>query len=89
MRRWGGCCWLGICALGLGLGILLYPNISNFINERNSSKATAEYDETVAQMNEEQRKELMVAANDYNKSLINNPIGRFSDMTKEALEEYI
>ena len=23
MRRWGGCCWLGICALGLGLGILI------------------------------------------------------------------
>lgn len=78
-----------VLVFGLGLGILLYPNISNFINERNSSKATAEYDETVAQMNEEQRKELMVAANDYNKSLINNPIGRFSDMTKEALEEYM
>jgi len=23
VRRWGGCCWLGICALGLGLGILI------------------------------------------------------------------
>ena len=41
----------------VGLGILLYPNISDFFNQRNSSKSISEYDETVAQMNEETRKE--------------------------------
>lgn len=73
----------------VGLGILLYPNISNFINERNSSKATAEYDETVSQMNEAQRKEYMTAATSYNTTLLDNPVGRFASMTEQQLNEYM
>lgn len=72
----------------VGLGILLYPNISNFFNERNSSKATAEYDEKVAQMNEAQRQELKTEADNYNETLIDNPVGRFADMTEEQEKEY-
>ena len=36
----------------VGLGILLYPNISDFFNQRNSSKSISEYDETVAALPE-------------------------------------
>lgn len=72
----------------VGLGILLYPNISNFFNERNSSKATAQYDETVAQMNEAERQELKSASDDYNDTLMDNPIGRFADMTDAQKAEY-
>lgn len=73
----------------VGLGILLYPNISNFFNERNSSKATTVYDETVAQMNEEKRVEIMSGATDYNSTLQDNPVGRFADMTDAQYEEYM
>lgn len=73
----------------VGLGILLYPNISNYFNERNSSKATTVYDETVAQMNEEKRVEIKTGATNYNTTLLDDPIGRFADMTNAQYEEYM
>ena len=73
----------------VGLGILLYPNISDFFNQRNSSKSISEYDETVAQMNEETRKELFSESESYNNTLQSNPVGRFADMTEEMLAEYM
>lgn len=73
----------------VGLGILLYPNISDFFNQRNSSKSISEYDETVAQMNEETRKELLSESESYNNTLQTNPVGRFADMTEEMLAEYM
>ena len=72
----------------VGLGILLYPNISDFFNQKNSSKSINEYDETVAQMNEETRKELMEETVSYNEVLKTNPVGRFADMTEDMKEEY-
>ena len=72
----------------VGLGILLYPNISDFFNQKNSSKSISEYDETVAQMNEETRKAYMQETEVYNASLAANPVGRFADMTEDMLEEY-
>lgn len=73
----------------LGLGILLYPNISNFFNERNSSKATADYDEAVAEMNEELRQAMISSASTYNETLLLDKVGRFSDMTEEQKERYM
>lgn len=73
----------------LGLGILLYPNISNYFNELNGSKATTVYDETVAKMDEEKRVEIMNGAKDYNTTLLDNPIGRFSEMTEEQYRGYM
>lgn len=73
----------------LGLGILLYPNISNFFNERNSSKATADYDEAVAQMNEEHKQELFRSAGKYNDTLLLDEVGRFADMTEEQKDRYM
>lgn len=73
----------------VGLGILLYPNISDFFNQRNSSKSISEYDETVAQMNEETRKAFYTETEAYNSTLRSNPVGRFADMTEEMLNEYM
>ncbi|SDH25436.1 sortase A [Pseudobutyrivibrio sp. 49] len=72
----------------VGLGILLYPNISDFFNQKNSSKSINEYDETVAQMNEETRQVLFHETEDYNTTLLSNPVGRFADMTEEMKDEY-
>ena len=72
----------------VGLGILLYPNISDFFNQRNSSKSISEYDETVAQLNAETRAELFQQSTSYNEVLQSNPVGRFADMTEEMKQEY-
>jgi len=72
-----------------GLGILLYPNISDYFNQKNSSKSISEYDETVAQMNEETRQELRDESIAYNEELQSNPVGRFADMTEDMLAEYM
>ena len=72
----------------VGLGILLYPNISNFFNQKNSSKAMSDYDETVATMNEEKRQAITKSANAYNESLIDNSVGRFAEMTEKQKEQY-
>ncbi len=72
----------------VGLGILLYPNISDFFNQRNSSKSISEYDETVAQLNAETRAELFQESTSYNEVLQTNPVGRFADMTEEMKQEY-
>ena len=73
----------------VGLGILLYPNISDFFNQRNSSKSISEYDDTVAQMNMEVRRDLTERATTYNQELISNPVGRFADMTDDMLKRYM
>ena len=73
----------------VGLGILLYPNISNYFNERNSSKANTVYDETVALMNEEKKVEIKGSVTEYNKTLQKDPIGRFADMTISQYQEYM
>jgi sortase A len=72
----------------VGLGILLYPNISDFFNQKNSSKSINEYDETVAQMNEETRQVLFQETESYNTTLLSNPVGRFADMTEEMKDDY-
>lgn len=73
----------------VGLGILLYPNISDYFNQKNGSKSISEYDETVAEMNEETRKKIREGAISYNETLISNPLGRFSDMSDEQYQAYM
>lgn len=36
-----------------GLSVLLYPTVSDYINNKNSSRAIASYDDAVGQMAEE------------------------------------
>lgn len=60
-----------------GMGILLYPNISDYFNQKNSSKAIATYDEQLAQIKEEERKEIVSYATQYNYKLMQDA-GRFS-----------
>lgn len=71
----------------VGMGILLYPNISDYINQKNSSKVIATYDEELAQMEEEERKQILQDATAYNYQLMQDG-GRFS-MTEEEKKEYM
>ena len=67
----------------------MYPNISNYFNEKNSSKANAVYDEIVSQMNEEKIVKISENAVSYNKTLVSNSVGRFADMTVAQYQEYM
>ena len=69
-----------------GMGILLYPNISDYFNQKNSSKAIATYDEQLAQIKEEEREEIISDATQYNYDLMQDA-GRFSG-TQERHEAY-
>ena len=50
----------------IGLGILLYPTISNLWNERLQSKMIGAYEEEVAKLTDERKNELLEAAYEYN-----------------------
>lgn len=69
-----------------GLSLLLYPTVSNYWNSLHQSRAIAEYDEQVAELDGEDYEQLWTAAESYNKTLINNT-DRFHISDKE-LEKY-
>lgn len=53
----------------VGLAILLYPTISNFLIEQNSSRVIEHYSEAVNAMSDEERQAIVDAANEYNMAL--------------------
>lgn len=54
-----------------GLGIMLYPFISNYINQKNASRAIVNYDNEIANMSEEEIDVIKEAAEKYNEQLEN------------------
>lgn len=52
---------------------MLYPTVSNYINQRHQSKAIAAYDEKVSEMKPEDYTKYFEAAEKYNKKLAKNP----------------
>ncbi len=59
----------------LGIGILIYPSLSQYLSEMNSSRATASYDRSVEQMEAEQLNELLMRAQEYNRRLAQSSAG--------------
>lgn len=55
----------------IGLCVLLYPSVSEYLNSRAQSKAIVNYEETVSGMNEEDFDKLFNEADDYNRQLNN------------------
>ena len=51
---------------------LLYPTVSNWLNEKNSSKAVASYNDTVNNLNEEEIEKVLNEAREYNRKLLYN-----------------
>ena len=54
-----------------GLSVLLYPTVSDYINELHSSRAIASYDNTVTEMAPEDYTKELEAAAAYNEYLAN------------------
>jgi sortase A len=69
-----------------GLAIFLYPSVSNYINNLNSSKAISEYNEAMAGLSEKDYEECRKAAEAYNKALTFG-ITNFN-LSDEEMENY-
>jgi len=70
-----------------GLGVMLYPRISDWVNERHMSRAVASYNTSVKELKEEDYSRLFLEAEDYNRRLKENP-NPFSEIDRtEGYEE--
>ncbi len=70
----------------VGLGIMLYPVISDWWNSMHQSRAVATYAETVSTIDRELYERLLAEAEEYNRELSN--IGLRWQMSDEELEKY-
>ncbi len=70
----------------VGMGLLLYPTVSDYWNSLHQSKAVSDYAEQVANLDAEKYEKLIQAARDYNASLLDKE-NRYW-MSQENLDEY-
>lgn len=75
-----------VLTLIAGLGLLLYPSVSNFVNSRNSSVAVEQYIEDVAAVNQDKYESVMRMAEEYNKSVAGR--GGTFNLSDTELDEY-
>lgn len=61
---------LRILVLLVALSVLLYPTISNYLYEKNSSKIVENYDDTMEKISEEKMREIIEQARAYNRKLV-------------------
>ena len=59
----------------VGVGILVYPSISEYLSEKNSSRAVASYDDSVKELEEARINALLDEASNYNKALASSSSG--------------
>lgn len=57
----------------IGIGLLLYPSVSNYINEKNQTRLIDSYNQIIDTMSEEEHKAIIAKANEYNQELATNP----------------
>lgn len=69
-----------------GVGILLYPSVSDWWNSMHATRAIAGYVDSVNGMSGEEKDEILEAARAYNAKLLN---GTDFDLTEEEYEEYL
>ena len=60
----------------IGIGILIYPSLSQFLTERNASRAVAAYDDTVSKTNQARLDALLAEAQEYNRMLASSTGGK-------------
>lgn len=78
-----------IIILLIALSVLLYPTVSNYLYEKNSSRVTSSYDDTLEKMTEQELEALRQEAYEYNKNLVQSgvsvtdPFGEDSSRNEE------
>lgn len=68
-----------------GLGVLLYPTVSDWWNSMHATQAIATYTDAVEKLSKKQKEEMLNAAREYNRSLAN---GANFGLTDEEYAEY-
>ncbi len=61
-----------ILVLLVALSVLLYPTVSNYLYEKNSSRVVSRYDEEVVKLSREEKEEMLAAARQYNGKMLEN-----------------
>ncbi len=74
-----------VVILVVGMGIMLYPSISDWWNSKHATQAIAGYTEAVENLSGQEKEAILKAAHEYNDSLEN---GVNFNLTDEQFEEY-
>ena len=72
----------------VGLGIFLYPSVSNYINSKHQSRAVASYDEAIASLQETDYSAFWDAANSFNEELASAQSDSFLRLEGALRDEY-
>lgn len=81
---------LRILGLLIALSVLLYPSVSNYLYEKNSSRVISSYNEEVIHKDQKQLEDLIASARDFNQELLGNIefLDPFSPEKKEINQRY-
>lgn len=60
--------------LVVGVGLILYPVVGTYLNERSFDEVVSRYEEEVQTLPEDEREEMLAAARAYNESLRGDPV---------------
>lgn len=77
-----------MAVLLVGIGLIAYPTVSDWWNQRHATQAVASYSEQVDSMDSAQRKQLFEEAQAYNERLAQEQAGAFSAMTSADEQLY-
>ena len=69
----------------IGLSVLLYPTVSDYVNSKSQSKAISSFVESLSYIDEETNRALIEEAEAYNRSLLGDP-ARFSVSEQERAQ---
>ena len=72
----------------VGLGVFLYPSVSNYINSRHQSRAVASYDEAVANLSTEDYSKFWEAAYEFNEEIAAAQSGSFLRLDGDLKDKY-
>ncbi len=75
-----------VAVLVVGISIMLYPSVSNYINSKHQSKVISEYTEALATLTAEDYEQFWEAAEAYNEELAQKVMD--FDLTDEEMAEY-
>lgn len=71
----------------VGLSVMLYPTVSDYVNQRHQSRALASYDETVNEMSDADYSSYFAAADEYNQRLAETPNAFFTPEQVSGYDE--
>lgn len=73
----------------IAFSLILYPVVSNYINQMHSTTIATDYEQEVSHLSEEQENEMIEKAQEYNKSLvgINSIVDPFSENGEPQTED--